>query len=101
MEKDGLIVTFSALSLVHIKTFISPVSWKRKNYFIETFSKELLMQKLKLCDDLLHIMGLLDPQNIRLSTYIAVVLYEKINSIVEMHRRQLEKSHALERESSV
>lgn len=60
------------------------------------------MRKLKLCDDLLRIMELLDPHNIRLSYYTAVALYQTFNSIAEMHRRQLEKSHALAmRQSSV
>lgn len=48
------------------------------------------MRKLKLVDDLLQIAQRLDPNNIRLSLYTAVVLYDKFNSIVELHRRQLE-----------
>lgn len=62
-----------------------------KNYSIETISLDLLAMKLKLCDDLLNTVKRLDPHNIRLSIYTAVILNEKFNSIVEMERRQLGK----------
>lgn len=62
-----------------------------KDYFIETISLEALKRKLKLCDTLLETLKRLDPHNIRLSLYTAVVFYERFNSIAEMHRRQLEK----------
>lgn len=74
-----------------LKHLLVQLYGNHRDYFIETISIELLMWKLKLCDDLLHIMELLDPHNIRLSTYTVVALYEKFNSIVEMHRRQLER----------
>lgn len=61
-----------------------------RDYSIESISTNALMRKLKLVDDLLQIAQRLDPNNIRLSLYTAVVLYEKFNSIAEMHRRQLE-----------
>lgn len=62
-----------------------------KDYFIENISTDALKRKLKLVDDLLQIVQRLDPNNIRLPLYTAVVLYEKFNSIAEMHRRQLEE----------
>lgn len=60
-----------------------------RDYAIETMDECLLMRKLKYCGDLMDIVMLLDPHNIRLSIYTAVVLYEKFNAIVEMRRRQL------------
>lgn len=59
------------------------------DYAIETIDEKFLKRKLRFCDDLLQIVMLLDPYNIRLSVYTAVILYEKFNAIVEMHRRQL------------
>lgn len=59
-----------------------------KDYSMDSISMDLLMRKLNLADNLLDTLNRLDPHNIRLSIYTAVVLYEKFNSIVEMQKRQ-------------
>lgn len=58
---------------------------------MEKISGPLLGKKLMLCNELLKTIKKLDPHNIRLSIYSAVVLLEKANSISESHRRLSDK----------
>lgn len=91
MEKLGNFLHESHYHMFTLKHSLIQLYGNHKDYFIETISMDALRRKLKLCDSLLETLKRLDPHNIRLSIYTAVVLYEKFNSIAEMHRRQLEK----------
>lgn len=57
---------------------------------IDTLSVSNLKRKLQFCEELLAIIGKLDPHNVRLSIYTAVILYEKANAVAEVLKRKLE-----------
>lgn len=59
-----------------------------RDFSIETITLDALKRKLHFCEDLLQIVERLDPYNIRLAIYTAVILYEKFNAIVELQKRQ-------------
>jgi SET domain len=91
MEKLGNFLHPEHYHMFTLKHSLIQLYGNHKDFFIESISIDALKRKLKLCDSLLQTLKRLDPHNIRLSIYTAVVLYEKFNSIAEMQRRQLEK----------
>ena len=91
MEKLANFLHPSHYHMFTLKHSLIQLYGNHRDYSIETLSKSSLMRKLKLCNDLMDTVRQLDPHNIRLSIYTAVILYEKFNSIVEMQRRQLSK----------
>jgi hypothetical protein len=91
MDKLGNFLHPQHYHMFMLKHSLIQLYGNHKDYSIETISTDALRRKLKLCDSLRETLERLDPHNIRLSIYTAVVLYERFNSIAEMHRRQLEK----------
>lgn len=91
MEKLGNFLHPQHYHMFTLKHSLIQLYGNHKDYSIETISTDALRRKLKLCDSLWETLKRLDPHNIRSSIYTAVVLYERFNSIAEMHRRQLEK----------
>jgi hypothetical protein len=102
MEKEATVPAIETL-MGKLSTFLHPNHYhmftlkhtliqlygNHRDYAIETMPVSFLKRKLRFCDDLLEIVERLDPYNIRLSIYTAVILYEKFNAIVETRRRQL------------
>lgn len=91
MEKLSTFLHPNHYHMFALKHSLIQLYGNHKDAFIETIPNDSLERKLKFCDELLDVVAQLDPFSIRLSIYIAVVLYEKFNSIAEMHRRQLSK----------
>lgn len=91
MDKLGNFLHQNHYHMFTLKHSLIQLYGNHKDYSIGTISTDALRRKLKLCDSLRETLKRLDPDNIRLSIYTAVVLYERFNSIAEMHRRQLEK----------
>lgn len=61
----------------------------------EKVSDEILKKKLKMCEELLAIVDALDPHSIRVPIYTGIILYEKHNVLLEMHRRKQESDLSL------
>ncbi|KAG5666817.1 hypothetical protein PVAND_014827 [Polypedilum vanderplanki] len=59
-----------------------------RDYPFESMTVENLKRKIKYCDELLEAIEKLDPKCVRLSFYMAVVLYEKCNGIRELMNRR-------------
>jgi hypothetical protein len=91
MEKLGFFLHPNHYHIFTLKHSLLQLYGNHRDFAIETITESALKRKLHFCDDLLQIVERLDPHNIRLSIYAAVILYEKFNAIVEMHKRQLEK----------
>ncbi|XP_070502422.1 SET domain-containing protein SmydA-8-like [Chironomus tepperi] len=89
MDKLSMFLHQNHYHMFTLKHTLIQLYGNHRDYPIETIDEKHLMRKLRFCDDLLQIVMLLDPYTIRLSIYTAVILYEKFNAIVEMHRRQL------------
>lgn len=53
-----------------------------------------LQRKLDMCQELLDVMGLIDPHAIRLSLYNGIVLHEMHLTVVELERRRLDRAKA-------
>lgn len=91
MEKLALFLHPNHYHMFTLKHSLIQLYGNHRDFAIETMTVDALKRKLHFCDDLLQIVERLDPHNIRLSIYAAVILYEKFNAIVEMQKRQLEK----------
>jgi hypothetical protein len=91
MEKLSTFLHSNHYHMFTLKHTLIQLYGNHRDYAIETMDESFLKRKLRFCDDLMEIVTLLDPHIIRLSIYTAVILYEKFNAIVEMHRRQLNK----------
>lgn len=89
MEKLSTFLHPNHYHMFTLKHTLIQLYGNHRDYPIETMNECFLKRKLRFCDDLMEIVMLLDPHNIRLAIYTAVILYEKFNAIVEMHRRQL------------
>ncbi len=90
MEKLSLFLHPNHYHMFNLKHTLIQLYGNHRDFAIETITVDSLKRKLNFCDDLLKIVKRLDPHNIRLSLYTAVILYEKFNAITEMHRRQLD-----------
>lgn len=62
-----------------------------KDYNIKIIKTEILNRKIQYCDELSGIVNILDPFNIRLSIYTAVILYEKATTIAELKMRKFDE----------
>jgi hypothetical protein len=91
MEKLSLFLHPNHYHMFTLKHTLIQLYGNHRDFAIETIAMDALKRKLHLCDDLLQIVERLDPHNVRLTLYTAVVLYEKFNAIAEMHKRQLDK----------
>jgi hypothetical protein len=57
---------------------------------VEKLSEEILMRKLKLCDELLRAAETLDPFSIRISIYTGILYWEKFNALKELQKRNFD-----------
>lgn len=55
---------------------------------ISSLSKEILLKKLSMCNELLQVVQVLDPYAIRIPIYIGILLFEKHIALKEMHKRK-------------
>ena len=60
-----------------------------KDSNIKNLTNDILQKKIQYCDELFGIVNILDPFNIRLSIYTAIILYEKSTTIAELKKRKL------------
>lgn len=91
MEKLSLLLHPNHYHMFTLKHTLIQLYGNHRDFSIETIALDALKRKLHFCDDLLQIVERLDPHNVRLAIYTAVILYEKFNAIAEMHKRQLAK----------
>lgn len=89
MEKLSTFLHPNHYHMFTLKHTLIQLYGNHRDYAIETMDECFLRRKLNYCDDLMKIVKKLDPWNIRLSIYMAVILHEKFKAIAEMHRRQL------------
>lgn len=89
IEKLFLLLHPNHYHIFTLKHTLIQLYGNHRDFSMETITVDALKRKLHFCDDLLQIVERLDPHNVRLSIYTAVILYEKFNAIAEMHKRQL------------
>lgn len=61
-----------------------------KNMPYDLMSDQMLLKKLKMCDDLLNIVAILDPLSIRITFYLSIILFEKSQCILELQMRKVD-----------
>lgn len=60
----------------------------KPNYLLHELSDEILQKKIAMCEQLLGILDMIDPNTMRLTLYTGIVLYELHLAILEKDRRQ-------------
>lgn len=74
----------------NIKHTLLQLYGSHKDIPYEKMSEKMLHNKLKMCDDLLSIVKVLDPLSIRIAFYVSIIYFEKSQCILEMQMRKIQ-----------